>query len=78
LLRGETPAELFDSEYATRRALTIRKYYDGLQTLGFPYGSLFFIAAHPDGVRTLPQTPAATLIRNLYRVRRRLSEYARA
>jgi hypothetical protein len=78
LLNGEASNALFDSGYALRRARTIRAYYDGLRTLGFPYGSLFFIAAHPDGVRKLPQTAAATLVRNFYRVRRRLSEYARA
>jgi hypothetical protein len=78
LLSGEAPSELFDSEYALLRAQTIRRYYDGLRTLGFPYGSLFFIAAHPDGIRVLPHTPVETLIRNFYRVRRRLSEYARA
>jgi hypothetical protein len=78
LLRGEISTELFDSSYAMKRARTIERYYDGLRALGIPYGGLFFIAAHPEALRSIPETPVTTLVHNYYRVRRTLAEYAGA
>ena len=50
-----------------------------LASLGFPYGHLFYIAAHPRAVRHVrPAAVVDTLLRNVYRVRRRLTEYALA
>ncbi len=77
LLRGEEACDAFDREYAFRRAQDIDGYHQELASLGFPYGHLFFIAAHPGAVRELPHAPVVTnLVRNFYRVRRRLAEYA--
>lgn len=77
LLRGDREVPHFDREYAFRRWRDIDGYHQELASLGFPYGQLFFTAAHPQAVRALPEPPVVTnLIRNLYRVRRRLAEYA--
>jgi hypothetical protein len=77
LLRGEEPCAAFDREYAFRRAREIDGYFQELASLGFPYGHLFHSAAHPTGIRQPNDTPVVTnLVRNLYRVRRRLTEYA--
>ncbi len=77
LLRGEEPCDALDREYAFRRSQDIDGYHQELASLGFPYGHLFFVAAHPGAVRELPDAPVVTnLVRNFYRVRRRLAEYA--
>ena len=79
LLRGEHEFPGFDREFAFRRARDIDGYHQELASLGFPYGQLFFAAAHPLAVRALPEPPVVTnLMRNLYRMRRRLFEYAGA
>lgn len=79
LLRGDDESADFDREYAFRRARDIDGYHQELASLGFPYGQLFFTAAHPRAVRALPEPAVVTnLMRNFYRVRRRLSEYAGA
>lgn len=76
LLRGDEESEAFDREYAFRRARDIDGYHQELASMGFPYGHLFFVAAHPGAVRTLPDAPVVNnLVRNFYRVRRRLTEY---
>lgn len=74
-LRGEQECSDFDREYAFRRACDISGYQHELASLGFPFGHLFSVAAHPLSV----QAPRAvsvveTLLRNLYHVRRRLTE----
>lgn len=77
LLLGDAACEEFDREYAFRRARDIDGYHQELASLGFPFGQLFFAAAYPRAARTLPRTPVVdTLLRNVYRVRRRLTEYA--
>jgi hypothetical protein len=77
LLRGEEPCAAFDREYAFRRGREIDGYFQELASLGFPYGNLFHSAAHPGGLRQPHDTPVVTnLVRNFYRVRRRLTEYA--
>jgi hypothetical protein len=77
LLRGEDSCEAFDREYAFRRARDIDGYHQELASLGFPYGHLFFAAAHPGAARTPLQTPVVSnFVRNIYRVRRRITEYA--
>lgn len=78
LLRGDVASDLFDCEYARQRAHTIHRYYDELRALEIPYGGLFFVAAHPEALRPIPETPVTTLVHNFYRVRRQLAEYARA
>jgi hypothetical protein len=73
-LHGEEPCEDFDRDYAFLRAREIDGYHQELASLGFPFGHLFFIAAHPHAVRTLSRPPVVdTLLRNVYRVRRRLT-----
>jgi hypothetical protein len=77
LLRGEESCEAFDREYAFRRARDIDGYHQELASLGFPYGHLFFAAAHPGASRAPLQTPVVSnFVRNIYRVRRRITEYA--
>lgn len=77
LLRGEQACDSFDREYAFRRARTIDGYHHELASMGFPYGHLFFIAAHPNAVRTPSQeSPVSNLVRQFYRVQRRVTEYA--
>src|SRR5579884_420910 len=77
LLRGEEASPAFDREYAFRRARDIDGYCQELASLGFPYGHLFHSAAHPGAARQPHEMPVvANLVRNLYRVRRRLTEYA--
>jgi hypothetical protein len=78
LLRGDVSSDLFDRNYAAQRARIIERYYDELRLLGIPYGGLFFVAAHPEAVRTIPETAVTSLVHNIYRVRRRLAEYAGA
>jgi hypothetical protein len=78
LLSGEMRCSDFDAEYAIERARTIERYYQALQSAGFPYGGLFLIAAHPRGRRSIRKTPVTALLHTLYRVRRRLSEYTGA
>ncbi|HET7814850.1 MAG TPA: hypothetical protein VFL13_10805 [Candidatus Baltobacteraceae bacterium] len=80
LLRGERECDAFDREYAFRRAREIDGYNQELASMHLPFGHLFFIAAHPPAVYA--QEPAVPVlgevVRNFYRVRRRLSEYAGA
>jgi hypothetical protein len=77
LVRGDEVCEAFDREYAFQRTRDIDGYHHELASLGFPYGHLFPVATHPGAIRPLPDTPVVTnLVRNIYRVRRRLSEYA--
>jgi hypothetical protein len=76
-LLGEEHCEEFDRDYAFRRAREIDGYHQELASLGLPFGHLFFVAAYPRAVRSLPRAPVIeTLLSNLYRVRRRLTEYA--
>jgi hypothetical protein len=76
-IHGDESCDDFDRGYAFRRAQEIDGYHQELASLGFPFGHLFFIAAHPHAVRTLPRQPVVdTVLRNVYRVRRRLTEYA--
>ncbi|HKU67692.1 MAG TPA: hypothetical protein VJP85_07950 [Candidatus Baltobacteraceae bacterium] len=75
-LLGEQQCDDFDRNYAFRRAQDIDGYHQELASLGFPFGHLFFVAAHPRAVRRVRQTVLDTLLRNVYRVRRRLTEYA--
>lgn len=79
LLRGESESAHLDREYAFRRAQDIDGYHQELASLGLPFGHLFFIAAHPNAVHACAE-PAVVenVVRNFYRVRRRLLEYARA
>lgn len=79
LVRGDQDSNLFDREYAFRRTQAIDGYHKDLAAMGFPYGHLFFIAAHPGAVQ--PRRDGSLvreMLRNLYRVRRRLEEYAGA
>lgn len=79
LLRGDIETPLFDREYAFRRAQAIDGYHKDLAAMGFPYGYLFFIAAHPGAVHSRPGASLVReMVRNIYRVRRRLEEYAGA
>lgn len=78
LLRGDRESGLFDREYAFRRAQAVDGYHQDLASMGFPYGHLFFIAAHPGAVHTHEESLVNGVVRNLYRVRRRLEEYAAA
>ena len=78
LLRGDRESDLFDREYAFRRAQAIDGYHQDLASMGFPYGHLFFIAAHPGAVLRHEDSLVNGVVRNLYRVRRRLEEYAAA
>lgn len=79
LLHGEQACPYFDRDYAFVRSRDIEGYQHELASLGFPFGHLFFVAAHPGYRRMSTATPVLeALIRNVYRVRRRLTEYARA
>lgn len=78
LLRGDRESGFFDREYAFRRAQAVDGYHQDLASMGFPYGHLFFIAAHPGAVHTHADSLVNGVVRNLYRVRRRLEEYAAA
>lgn len=72
-LLGEESCADFDREYAFRRARDIDGYHQELASLGFPYGHLFYVAAHPGAGRSLPAAPVLdTVLSNVYRVRRRL------
>jgi len=78
-LLGEDACDDFDQSYAFQRAREIDGYHEELASLGFPYGHIFYIAAHPRAVRHVrPASVVDTLLRNVYRVRRRLTEYAPA
>lgn len=80
LVRGERSCEEFDRDYAFMRAHEIAGYQHELASMNLPFGHLFFIAAHPQPVRAQePSVPMLDdVVRNFYRVRRRLAEYARA
>ncbi len=72
LLRGEEHSEHFDREYAFRRARDIDGYMHELASLGFPYGHLFFVGAHPRVGHAQPDaTVLDVLLRTLYGMRRR-------
>jgi hypothetical protein len=75
-LLGEQPCADFSQEYAFRRARDIDGYHQELASLGFPFGHLFFVAAHPQAAHAASMPVVEGLLRNLYRVRRRLTEYA--
>jgi hypothetical protein len=76
-VHGDAACADFDRDYAFLRSREIDGYHHELASLGFPFGHLFFIAAHPQAVRSMPRTSVVdTLLRNVYRVRRRLTEYA--
>lgn len=78
-LHGSEACDDFDRDYAFRRAREIDGYHQELASLRFPFGHLFYVAAHPQAVRALPRAPVVdTLLLNVYRVRRRLLEYAPA
>lgn len=76
-LTGDEECPDFDRDYAFRRAREIDGYQQELLSLGFPFGHLFFAAAYP---RVAPATQRAsvmdTVLSNVYRMRRRLTEYA--
>lgn len=73
-LLAEETCDYFDRDYAFRRARDIDGYFQELASLGFPFGHLFFVAAHPGAPRALPAAPILdTVLYNVYRVRRRLS-----
>lgn len=79
LLSGEEACDDFEREYAFQRARDIGGYQHELASLGLPFGHLFFIAAYPGYRKTPGVMPVLeTLLRNVYRVRRRLTEYAGA
>lgn len=80
LLRGERECDAFDREYAFRRAREIDGYNQELASMHLPFGHLFSVAAHPPAAYAQePVLPMlGDMVRNFYRVRRRLSEYARA
>lgn len=76
-LLGDEACEYVDREYAFRRAREIDGYHQELASLGLPFGHLFFTAAYPGAVRELPAAPLVDLlVDHLYRMRRRLAEYA--
>lgn len=76
-LAGDEACEEFDRDYAFRRAREIDGYHHELASLGFPYGQLFYSQAYPRGARTPVRVPVVdALLQNVYRVRRRLTEYA--
>lgn len=78
-LSGESACDDFDRSYAFQRAREVDGYHQELASLGFPYGHIFYIAAYPGAVRHVQPAPLVdTLLRNVYRVRRRLTEYALA
>lgn len=76
VLRGDEERAELDREYAFIRARDIDGYHQELGSLGLPYGHLFFVAAHPNAVQAPPEAPVGNLVRQLYRVQRRLSEYS--
>lgn len=76
-LCGDQSCADFDRDYAFRRSRDIAGYHHELASMGFPFGNLFFAAAHPAAPATPAQPPVLdTMLRNVYRVRRRLTEYA--
>lgn len=76
-LSGEEECTDLDREYAFRRARDIDGYNQEVASLGFPFGHLFPAAAYPGAVRKVPPMPLVdSLVHNVYRVRRRLTEYA--
>lgn len=76
-LAGEEECAEIDREYAFRRARDIDGYHQELASLGLPFGHLFFTAAYPQALRTLPSVPLVdSVVSNVYRMRRRLTEYA--
>lgn len=76
LLCGDETCEHFDRDYAFRRARDIAGYQQELASLGFPYGHLFFVAAHPPARTAQAGSVLDKVLQNVYRVRRRLTEYA--
>lgn len=79
VIRGEREIPYLDREYAFERVRAIDGYHHDLASMGFPYGHLFFVAAHP-GALQLRDTGSVvgSMVRNVYRVRRRLEEFAGA
>lgn len=76
-LAGDEECAEIDREYGFRRARDIDGYHQELASLGFPFGHLFFTAAYPDALRKLPSMPLVdSVVSNVYRMRRRLTEYA--
>lgn len=79
LLHGERTCENVQREFAFRRARSIAAYQGDLAAMGFPYGHLFFAAAFPSPVVPFAPHPVlGNLVRNAYRVKRRLAELAHA
>jgi hypothetical protein len=78
-IAGNEEIEQLDREYAFRRARDIDGYHQELASLGFPYGDLFPVEAYPDAVRAMPAKPiVGSLVSQMYRLRKRLSEYTAA
>lgn len=76
-LAGEQDCADIDRDYAFRRSREIDGYHQELASLGFPYGQLFHSPAYPIGARIPARVPLVdALLQNVYRVRRRLTEYA--
>ncbi len=79
VLQGDRPFEGIDQAAIVQRSRDVNGYFQELASMGFPYGALFPYNAYPRAVRALPEPPVVTtLVRNFYRVRRRLFEYAGA
>jgi hypothetical protein len=78
LLSGEHERPGWDREYAFQRARDIAAYHHDLASLGIPYGHLFYEAAYPHLVRRIEHSLAGRFLQSLYRVRRRLEEFAGA
>ena len=78
-LCGDREMPALNREYAFARTRAIAGYHEELASMGFPYGDLFFVAAHPHSARLRAGgSLVGGMVRNLYRVRRRIEEYARA
>jgi hypothetical protein len=77
-LAGEESCEHFDREYAFQRARDIDGYHQELASLGFPYGHLFAMAAYPATIRMPGMSVVDSVVSQIYRLRRRLTEYAAA
>jgi hypothetical protein len=78
-IAGNEEIEQLDREYAFCRARDIDGYHQELASLGFPYGHLFPLEAYPNAVRAMPSKPFVdSVVSQMYRLRKRLSEYAAA
>jgi hypothetical protein len=75
LLRGDEKCDVFDRDYAFRRARDIDGYHHEVASLGLPFGHLFSTSAHPYAVRALPDARVISgVVRNFYRMRRLMGQ----